>query len=280
MLTTVQSSLLKKLSLALITAGLTLLVYGLAWTYSTHRYLKGFADAIVPLNGSPLEKSEALLQWLSHQPPRGEVEYWGAANLRDPVNIVQNKRLLEYCGSATNAFVNLAHEAGVRSRRLLLLSDDGNTKHVVAEVQDGERWIVVDPSIGALFRSPSGKPLSKEELRDPAVYQEAITRMPRYNPTYTFSTYAHINLNRIPIVGSQVRQRLDGIDTRWEELIDWGYFPENPEFWPTATGLFLLAVGLVAGYVVSRIGGKEVSPTLRQHAEFWRRETFATRKSA
>ena len=87
-------------------AALGLLVYGLAWNYSTHRYLKGFADAIVPLEGTPREKTEALVKWFGHEPERnGDDPVGGAADLRDPVNVVQNARLLKACGSATNAFI-------------------------------------------------------------------------------------------------------------------------------------------------------------------------------
>ena len=54
----------------LIVLALGLFVLGVAWNYSTRRYLKGFADAIVPLTGSPEEKTEALVEWFHHEPQR------------------------------------------------------------------------------------------------------------------------------------------------------------------------------------------------------------------
>src|SRR5437016_14603780 len=80
---------------ALIVTTFALFVYGLAWNYSTHRYLTGFADAIIPLEGSPQEKTEALLKWLRHEPQRinGPAAESAIRRDRDPVQIVQNARL-------------------------------------------------------------------------------------------------------------------------------------------------------------------------------------------
>ena len=41
----------------LIVASFALLVFGLFWNHFTHEYLQGFADAIVPLNGSDEKKT-------------------------------------------------------------------------------------------------------------------------------------------------------------------------------------------------------------------------------
>ena len=54
----------------LIFASLALFAYSLAWNFSTRRYLKGFADAIIPLDGSPEEKTEALAEWFHNEPQR------------------------------------------------------------------------------------------------------------------------------------------------------------------------------------------------------------------
>ena len=165
-------------STVLMIGALLLAGYGAAWNYSTRRYLKGFTDAIVPLVGSPEGKSEALLEWLRHEPGRGDNLLEGATNLRDPVNIVQNARMLKICGSASNAFINLADAAGLRTRRLLLLDPSGSTKHVVAEVQWGDRWIVVNPQQGLVYRDRLGRALTKAQLHDPWVFSDAISQMP------------------------------------------------------------------------------------------------------
>ncbi|HXW89876.1 MAG TPA: hypothetical protein VEK33_04950 [Terriglobales bacterium] len=230
--------------------GSVLLLYGLAWTYSTHRYLKGFADAIIPLDGTPQQKTEALLTWLRYEPERsGTLLQGGSATLRDPVNIVQNGRLLKFCGSAGNAFINLADVAGLNTRRLLLLDRAGSVMHVVVEVEWAERWVSVDPQLPQVFRDHSGRPLTKEELRDPGTFQDAISRMPNYNPAYSFERTAYLHLKRIPFVGDLGQRTLDQFFPGWEQAIDWGYFAENPSLWPVLWSLPLLLLSVLVRVV-------------------------------
>ena len=77
---------------------------------------------------------------------------------RDPEITLTYRQLLNVCGTATNAFLNLARSSDLRARRLLLLTPDRNTKHVVAEVLNGERWIIVDPTYRVILKD-SGRPL-------------------------------------------------------------------------------------------------------------------------
>ena len=239
---------------ALAIIAFLLLVYGLTWTYATHRYLKGFADAIVPLEGSPQEKTEALLNWFRHEPERGDALLEGSTRLRDPVNIVQNGHLLKICGSATNAFINLADVAGLKARRLLLLDRSGGTMHVVAEVEWGEQWVVADPQQGRMFKDQLGRPLTKEELHHPEVFQDAIRRMPGYSPGYTFERTAHVHLERLPFLGHYLRRSLNGLSPGWEEAADWGYFPENPSLWPILISIPMLLFGVLVRLMVDRYG--------------------------
>jgi len=237
-------------ALALIAAAL--LLYGLAWTYSTHRYLKGFSDAIVPLKGTPQQKTEALLGWMRHLPPRADDVIQGAASLRDPVTIVQNESLLKVCGSASNAFLNLADVAGLKARRLLLLQHSGGTNHVVAEVWWDDRWIVVDPQHGQVFTDSSGRALTKEELARVDVFQDAISRIPGYSPDYTFQRTAHLHLRRVPGFGALLRPVLDRVWPQWEEAFDWGYVPENPSLWPAFAAVPLLLLAMLILLIVNR----------------------------
>lgn len=239
----------------LVIVAMGFFVFGLAWDYSSRRYLKGFADAIVPLMGSPEEKTEALAAWFRHEPPRINTPITGstvALQNRDAVTIVQNRRLLKICGSASNAFVNLGDAAGLNARRLLLLDQSGGVMHVVAEVQWGDRWIVVNPQQGFVFKDHLGHALTKEELRDPEVFRDAISRMPGYNPMYTFDRTIHIRLRRIPIVGQLMRKALDRFAPGWEEAVNWAYFPENPSLWLVLLSLPLLLLGILGNLIVNR----------------------------
>lgn len=239
------------LSRVLILAGVALFIYGAAWSYATSRYLEGFADAIVPLNGTPERKSQALLDWLRHTPERrgGLADQ---ASPRDPVGVVQDARLLKVCGSASNAFINLGEAVGLKTRRLLLLNTDGGSKHVVVEVQWGDRWAVVDPSFRSVFRDRSGRPLTKEELRNPEIFQDAISRIPGYNPDYTFERTVHLHLARIPVLGALLRRSLVFLYPRWEEVANWGYLPEHPSLWPVVTSVPLFLAGSLIGAIAGR----------------------------
>ncbi|MGA2647025.1 MAG: hypothetical protein ABSF15_20115 [Candidatus Sulfotelmatobacter sp.] len=232
------------LSGALIVVGVALFFYGAAWNYATHRYLEGFSDAIIPLDGTAEQKSEALLGWLRHTPDRlhGLADH---ASPRDPVGVVQDARLLQVCGSASNAFINLADAAGLKTRRLLLLGPSGGAKHVVVEVLWGNRWVVVDPSYRAVFRDASGRPLGKEELRNSLVFQDATSRIPDYNPEYSFEHTVHLHLQRIPGVGPFLRPALTLLFPRWEDSIDWGYLPEHPSLWPIVISFVVLIFGFL-----------------------------------
>lgn len=256
-------ALLGRSSDALAIIAFLLLVYGLAWNYASHRYLKGFADAIIPLEGSAQEKTEALLAWFRHQPQRSDNLVEGATNLRDPVNIVQNERLLKVCGSASNAFMNLADAAGLSARRLLLLAPSGGAMHVVAEVRWGDRWVAVDPQQGQVFKDHLGHALTREELHRPEVFHDAISRLPSYNPAYTFERTSHLHLQRLPWVGDLLRRTLDRLSPGWEAVIDWGYVPENPSLWPVLLALPLLFGGIFCRLIVNRHGRSETVASYR-----------------
>jgi len=228
----------------LVIAAVCLLAYGLAWNFSTRSYLKGFADAIVPVDGSSQEKSEALLAWLHYEPARSRAP-GDSGTLRDPVWILQNSQLLKACGSASNAFINLADAVGVQTRRLLLLDASGGAKHVVAEVRWGSRWVVVDPRLGLVFREGLGQAHKKEDLRDPVVFHDAISHMPGYSGNYTFELTHHIRLERIPVFGAALRQVLDRLFPLWEGALDWAYVLENPSLWPMLAAIPMLLLGLL-----------------------------------
>ena len=120
---------------ALLISSVLLILLGLGWEYSTRCYLSGFSNAVLPYSSSPEKKVEAILAWMEHGPAR-EAEFYGDdAEDRDPIDTLNYKELLNVCGTATNAFVNLASASGIDARRLLLL-DPGSmtTYHVVAEV--------------------------------------------------------------------------------------------------------------------------------------------------
>jgi hypothetical protein len=82
------------------------------WEISVRRYLRGFSDAIVPEASTPQQKAQAILAWMQNGPPRFESPNLAELSPRDPEDTLNYRQLLEVCGSATNAFLNLSLSAG------------------------------------------------------------------------------------------------------------------------------------------------------------------------
>ena len=242
----------------LLVASLLLLVWGMVWEYSTRRYLKGFADAVVPLSASTEQKVEAILAWMAHGPARRTATDTESLALRDPQDTLNYAQLLQVCGSATNAFVNLASSSGLPARRLLLLDLNRNSKHVVAEVLLEGRWVVADPSHHILFRDAQGRTLTRAELQDPQMLRQATRAVPGYPPEYTFDRTAHIRLSRIPYLGALARGTLDTVLPGWEEAVNWTLVLERRSFAAMLAALLLVCFGLLARLGTSWYGSKRL----------------------
>jgi hypothetical protein len=240
----------------LLLGSLVVLAYGMFWEYSTRSYLKGFSDALVPSEASPEQKVQSIPVWMGHGAVRarfGEVE--GFAQ-RDPENTLNYAHLLQVCGTATNAFVNLAISSDLRARRLLLVDGNDNAKHVVAEVLLDGRWAVVDPPYRVLYRDSRGGFLTKEQLRDPATFREATATIPNYLPSYTYDRVLTVRTRRIPLIGPYLRPALNAIFPGWQEDFDWTLLVERESFALAAAGgvLVFLLVSLrsILGWYGSR----------------------------
>jgi hypothetical protein len=202
---------------SLVVISIILAVYSVGWEYSTRRYLKGFSDAIVPVAGTPEEKIESILNWMSNGPARNPNGPSAISPNRDPTDTLNYDSLMQVCGSATNAFINLADSAGLSARRLLLLDSDRQAKHVVAEVLIDGRWIVVDPAFRALLRGDDGNLLTREQLAIPQIFSAATHDIPNYDSSYTFERTSHIRMSRIRSVGLPLRKALNVLLPGWED---------------------------------------------------------------
>jgi hypothetical protein len=201
----------------LLVISIIVAMYSIVWEFSTRRYLKGFSDAIIPLNAPPEEKIEAIVDWMARGPSRQAAGPDGSSPDRDPTDTLNYDSLLRICGSATNAFINLADSAGMGARRLLLLDSHRTTKHVVAEVLIDGRWIVVDPAYRAIPRDAQGRLMTGRELADPEAFSAATRDIPSYDPSYTFDNTAHIRITRLRFVGLPLRKALDLLLPGWED---------------------------------------------------------------
>jgi hypothetical protein len=233
---------------ALLFLSFLAVLYSIGWEFSTRSYLKGFSDAIVPASGDAHQKVEAILQWMAHGPVRrSEGDTAGLAQ-RNPEDTLNIQRFLEVCGTATNAFVNLAQSNGLHARRLLLLDERGLSKHVVVEVLLGDRWVVVDPSYHFIMRLPDGEFPTRADLRDPAIFRAATQSIANYPPSYTYESTVHIRLSRIPWIGRHLRGIFNFIWPPWEEEINWTLLVERESFAAVVVSIFLFCFALAARF--------------------------------
>jgi Transglutaminase-like superfamily len=200
----------------LLVISILLLAYSAAWEYSTRRYLKGFSDAIVPAGSTPVGKAQAILNWMAGPAAQDSTRPESGSD-RNPEDTLNYTSLLNVCGTATNAFINLADSAGLRARRLLLLDSKRTTKHVVAEVLIGGRWIVVDPVFRYIPRGPDGALLTRGQLADPKMFSEATRDVPNYDPAYNYQVTAHVHLARVPYIGAFLRRMLNSLIPGWSD---------------------------------------------------------------
>ncbi len=235
------------------------LIYCGGWEYSVRQYLRGFSDAIVPATAAPEQQVEAILNWMSVGPARPVAADPAELATRDPETTLNYRQLLSVCGTATNAFLNLSRSAGLNTRRLLLLSPDRTTKHVVAEVPIDGRWVIVDPSYRLMFRDAEGHLLTRKELQNPEVFAQATSLVPNYPPEYNYARFAHVRLTRLPLGGHYVRGLLDTISPGWDERLDWSLLLERESFFALVGAaicafFFLVLRFLLAWYADYRLG--------------------------
>jgi hypothetical protein len=226
------------------------------WEDSVRKYLNGFSDAIVPEPASPEQKVEAILAWMRAGPPRLEANHLAELSPHDPQDTLNYRQLLAVCGSATNAFLNLSRSAGLEARRLLLLTPERTTKHVVAEIYLNGRWIVVDATYRTIMKDAWGNLLTRKDLQNPRIFQEATSSIPGYVPAYSYERYAHVRLTALPFNASRVRRFLDWTFPSWEEHLDWSLLLERRSFLylflSITSMLFLMALRFFLGWIADR----------------------------
>jgi Transglutaminase-like superfamily len=224
----------------LLLLSILLTVYMALWEYSTRMYLKGFSDAVIPASATPEEKIEAILAWMSDGPAR-RPDPIGVTVDRDPTDTLNYRALLQVCGSATNAFINLADSSGLSARRLLLLGPDRGTRHVVAEVNLEGRWIVVDPTFRTILRGNDGQPLTRRDLADPGVFSAATQRIPDYDPSYNYRETEHVRMERIPFLGPLARKFFNVFLPTWQDTSITSLLLERESFAAFIASLLLLS---------------------------------------
>jgi hypothetical protein len=229
-------------------------LYAVGWEFSTRRYLQGFSDAIVPATAPGDEKVEAILSWMQHGPAR--LPYGPSAQVpdRDPTDTLNYEALLQVCGTATNAFINLAITGNLDVRRLLLLDQNQMTKHVVAEVLVNGRWVIVDPAYRVVFRGVDGRTVTREDLLNPATFSGVIEKIPHFPPSYTFDNTVHIRVARLHILGMPLQGVLNRLAPGWEDSVMMTLLVERESFAAVVAALLLVVFFFLVRYSLRWFG--------------------------
>lgn len=243
----------------LLAAGLLGVLFAGLREFGLRYYLDGFSDAIAPSVLPAEPKVQAILDWMRIEPSRAVAANPNALSARDPHITLNYQQLLRVCGTATNAFLNLAREDDLVVRRVLLLAPDSSAKQVVAEVFMDGRWIVVDPTYHLITKDAQGRPLTRQDLRNPALFQQALGPVADYPQNYNYEHATDVRLERVPLFAAfHLRNVLDTIDPAWDEAADWSLLLEREPFLYFTLALvaviFLLVVRfLLGGYADSRL---------------------------
>lgn len=235
-----------------------LLLMAAAWEHSTRSYLRGFSDAIVPASGPPIEKVETILEWMKSGSQRQTSAAPPQLSLRDPENTLNYRALLQVCGTATNAFVNLAVSAGVPARRLLLLDARNQTEHVTAEVYIDGAWILVDPAFRAILRDASGRTLTRQQMKDPVTFSQATGSLANYNPSFTYQRTVHVHISRLPLIGTPLRKLLNRIWSGWSDSVFWTLLLERESFAALFLSALLFLFVLLARLLARRLAAMKL----------------------
>jgi hypothetical protein len=239
------------LSNILLAVSLGLVFYSAGWEFSTRSYLKGFSDAVIPASDDSEQKVEAILAWMQSGPTRRNTSDPDALDARNPEDTLNYHQLLQVCGTATNAFVNLAQSSGLHARRLLLLDENRLSKHVVVETLIDNRWVVVDPAFHSILRLATGRPATREDLRNPDIFRVATQTIPNYPSSYTYESTVHVRLARIPLVGTYLRRIFTFIWPSWEESINWTLLLERESFAMLTISILMLCLALAVRMFLS-----------------------------
>lgn len=259
---------------AFLVAALLAAVYSAGWEFSVRRYLDGFSDAIVPDSEPAQRQVEAILDWMRKGPPRMVAPNPAVLQARDPEVTLNYQQLLTVCGTATNAFLNLARSNGLSARRLLLLGPDRKAKHVVAEVLIDGRWVIADPAYRLLLHDAQGHLVTREQLRDPAVFAQATSAVSNYPKEYNYETVAHVRLARLPMEGLHLRWLLDKAIPGWEERFDWTLLLERESFFALCASLLAFAFFVVLRFLLGWYADQRLRiPRFRLRAQFVRAGT-------
>jgi hypothetical protein len=99
-----------------------------------------------------------------------------------------------------------------------------------------------------MMKDAQGRPLTRADLQDPRLFQEAAARVPGYVSIYSYERVAHIRVGALPVLGPFLRRVLDTVLPGWDEALDWSLLLERRSF-----AYFFLSVWALIFFLLLRI---------------------------
>jgi hypothetical protein len=92
------------------------------------------------------------------------------------------------------------------------------------------------------MRGPGDRMLTADELRVPAVFSLATSRIPGYKPEYNFEHIRYVRLARMPFVGPGLGSVLDRLVQGWQGSPEVSLVLERESLAAAILSIFLLVV--------------------------------------
>ena len=98
------------------------------------------------------------------------------------------------------------------------------------------------------MKDARGRLLTRADLQDPRLFQEAVAQIPGYVSVYSYERVAHIRVGALPVLGPFLRRVLDAALPRWDESMDWSLLLERRSF-----ACFFLSVWALLFFLLLRV---------------------------
>jgi len=108
------------------------------------------------------------------------------------------------------------------------------------------------------MRDKQGRMLTRQDLQNPVLFEQATSAVPDYPKVYNYATFAHVRIAKMPLQGLHVRAILDRVYSGWDEVVDWSLLLERESFFVlcafiAGSSFFLLLREVMAWFADRRL---------------------------
>src|SRR5258707_291813 len=126
-----------------------------------------------------------------------------------------------------------------------------------------------------MMKDSQGRLLTRADLQDPRLFQEATARIPGYISLYSYERVAHMRVGALPVLGPVLRRMLDTALPGWDESLDWSLLLERRSFAFFFISMWALIFFLLLRIVLAWLADHRLPfPLLRLRASLFRPPSF------